>query len=125
MFWPFGKQAIKNLVTNSDDVCKIIEHSARCGVSKLRLGDLEVTYGMPTVVTPLTHAGIQSSREAEISGDEHNRRIRAALMAEELKVRTDRLEQMVIENPSEAERQIMDGELDDADSDSGADDHDQ
>jgi hypothetical protein len=96
-----------------EEACVIISASAKEGVTTLKWGDLEVTFGRPQVLFP------EPSPFATIPGPpqpvpNHEDQDQEALLAEEVRLREERIAEVAINDPVEYERMVAEGELDDA-----------
>lgn len=98
---------------SSQEICHIIELCAKVGVRELRFHGLYVVFGTQFKNSDLTRpaAAHQSQSDTEISESQHEKQSQAALEADEISLREDRLAQMFIENPLQAEKLLMNGEL--------------
>lgn len=106
------------------DICTIIEACAKFGVSKLSFADLHVHLGPQSDVPKIephsstndaAMSDVVASPEAAISEEKHKKFTEEAIVYSELETREDQLDNMIIENPSEYERLMTEGELEDAD----------
>ncbi|MBL7716588.1 MAG: hypothetical protein JNL01_14080 [Bdellovibrionales bacterium] len=113
-------EADKRTPWSTTEICRILEVGAKVGVQELRFHGLHVRFGRPAEsLSPgpaLARPSIPSSAPPEkaISEEQHNKQTQDALEADELRLKEDRLAQLFIENPLEAERMLMNGELGDA-----------
>lgn len=107
--------AEKRKQLTSDEVCRIIETCNVNGVGELTFSGLTLKMGRPTQTAPapgpdlvdtVTQEQIQMIQK-EISAED--------LLAEEIDTRQEQLAQMLLEDPAEAERLILTGELEDDD----------
>jgi hypothetical protein len=98
----------------ADEICRIIKISAKAKVASLKIGDLLVEFSeseqahsdrLIQRVEPTTPA------EAALSEIEHDKQMQEAIEYEELITREDQLDLMLIENPLEAEKMILNGEV--------------
>ena len=103
---PKVSKAVK-MVLNSDDVCSIIETSAKNGVSELQFGELLLKFGA-------THIPAQSQapHEEEISEGKLKEEEVKYLAQREQELKNDEMDQMLIENPSRFEELLEQGEFD-------------
>lgn len=99
---------------NSDEICKIIEACAKAGVSSLKCGPLELSFGKQTE----SHHSVQPA-VTEITDDQHRKMTEDAITQDEIRLRKDQIEQMLIENPALAEKLVADGDLEDDDGTDG------
>ena len=107
----------KKLVLNADSICRILESCAKARVARFCISGLSVTFGTPArpegvpslpKSTPLPQKIPENAISAGIN---HDTQTKDAIEAEEIRLKQERLEQMFIENPLEAERMLMSGEL--------------
>lgn len=92
-----------------EEVCRILEVSARSGVRLLKLADLHVEFGeVPEPVSPGALAPAPDGAEPN-----HERISKEGLEAEELRTREDQIAELVLTDPLAAEEMIRLGELDD------------
>lgn len=87
------------------DVCKLIKTCQKSGVSELKLGGLELHF-VPKVKKPEPKA----EEKADVSGKDVEEK---ALLQEELKLRDTQVDNLLLESPSEYERRIIEGDLED------------
>ena len=104
---------------STTEICRILEVGAKVGVQELRFHGLHVRFGRPAepiAPGPALDQTIPSSAPPEkaISEEQHTKQNQDALEVDELRLKEDRLAQLFIENPLEAERMLMNGELGDA-----------
>lgn len=112
-------QAATIFELSSQDVSEIIITSAKCGVSRLKFGNLEIEFGKQTN-SPETpqgsgHVDTTSTPDKAISDQTHEQNSLDSLVKDELQTRADQLEQMQIEDPLRAEQMLLDEELEDDD----------
>ncbi len=120
----------------SDDVCAIIEASAKNEVSVLKFGDLHIEFGMnatqlrklfpppdyPVSVGPLSPLSQPPSPAgAAIPETQHDKMNKNAIENEELRLREEEIANAIIENPLLAEELLREGELEDDDDGDGDD----
>lgn len=101
------------------EICQIIKACADAGVTSLKCGPLELSFGKQTetIFIPKQHT------VTEITDDHQKDLDRIAddsLEDDEIRYRRDQIDQMMIENPSKAEELLASGEL--VDDDDGSDD---
>jgi len=103
----------QNLTTGTiftiEEVCRIIKESAEHGVFKLEYGQLRLEFSKQDET-------VRTTSIPELSDDTHKAQNETALVKDELEVKQDRLANMFIENPLEAENLIQD--LEDSDDES-------
>lgn len=106
----------KSLALSSDDVVRIIEASAKCGVGVLKFQDLMVSFGKqvePEVVLPGNPANNSASMVEAPTEQQLQTQGQNALEKSELELREEQLSELAITNPLEFERLINQGELED------------
>lgn len=121
---------IKNSLTAAD-VCSIIEASATAGLSSLKFGELEISFlqklgqvQTSTVgyIQPIDAAEIKQSGLPPIlphspygglSKEEHEKRTKDQIEAEELNAKADYLAELLITDPLKYEQLLSQGELSD------------
>ena len=99
------------------EICQIIKACADYGVTSLKCGPLELSFGKQTEKIPQEQPAVTEITEDQlkeldtIENDAHEE--------EEVRFRREQIDQMMIENPSKAEELLASGELvdDDADAD--------
>lgn len=111
-----------------DQIARIIEASALHGVTLLKFGDLEIWFGphvkpgttpahpsaeVPNVETPI-HTPV-----AEMTEKQHDDANAKAIEQNEIDLREQQIAELLITDPEEAEKLIRQGELQDADDESG------
>ena len=111
--------ADKRSAWSTEEICRILETGAKVGVQELTFNGLHVRFGRPAenhAPGPAQDLKIPSSAPSEtaVSEEQHEKQTQDALEADELQLKEDRLAQLFIENPLEAERLLMAGELEDA-----------
>lgn len=118
----------KNFGLSTEQVIKIMEASANCGVLVLKFQGLYLQLG-PKVGPASTPPGepntqAQTAAVAEMTETQHEKLGKEALEQSELEAREAYLEEIKITNPVHYEELVNQGELeeDDADSDDDADD---
>lgn len=104
----------KNSLLNFKELCSIIKTCSGHNVSELKFGDLHVTFHR-TVKSELEQtAPVQPTHtDTEISDEQREQIAKAALERDEISTREDQLDQMLIESPSDYERLIAEGDLED------------
>lgn len=112
--------AAKSLILSTNDVCQIIEASAKAGVTELKFGGLHVRFGktveqkeLGASPSPVQHAP-QSYSVADLTEEQHQTQSRQSLEDEEIKTREERLARLLVEDPMAYEQMLRDGELTDA-----------
>ncbi len=113
---------------DSKAICSIIESCATHGVTSLKLGDFFIEFSpkakpesLPEVLTSETHS---TNPEAAISDQQHKENTKELLEREEISLRDQEIAEMQITDPLGAEQMLLNGELEDADSD-GSDSDDE
>ena len=97
---------------SSADICAIIKTCSENGVAQLKFGDLEIHFGKPeTLHDDRPPAPPNHTRPATEIAATQKQIAKKSLLKDEVSLREDELALMVIENPMEAERLIMAGEL--------------
>lgn len=96
-----------------EEICSIIEACRNAGVTSMKCGPLELSFGKQT------ESPSEKPAVTEITDDQHEKSNEDALVQEELRTRQDQIDQMLIENPSLAEELVAQGDLED--DDDGAD----
>lgn len=104
------------MVLTADEVCRIIEVCGESQVSELKFGDLHLVMGGPTLRPASTdaevapnHSPVAPAAIVAIQKQEAER----SLVQAEADLKRDQLDQMIIEDPSQAERLLIQGELED------------
>ena len=103
---------------NTEDICEIIRTSGSCGVSLLKYGSLLLDFGQQAKFEKTKSNANKAGHEAAISDITHDTQTQEAIEQEELRFRADQVAQALIEDPSLAEKLILDGDLED-DADDG------
>lgn len=94
---------------SSADVCAILTSCREAGVSELEFGALRVTFGRPP--RHETQEPLQSlATEEEISANQV-KMARESLELDELAVREQQIEELLLTDPAKAEQMIIDGQL--------------
>lgn len=105
---------------STEDACRIIETSAKTGVTELTFSGLHVKFGRLTENdVGLTSPFVQQAPRAPVSvnaltEEQHTKQATEALEMDELRLRQDQLAQALVEDPLKYEELLMQGELDDA-----------
>jgi hypothetical protein len=107
---------------SSDEVRAIISICGKSRVAELKFGDLYVRFDTPVeqmkqmrgIYIPAADTTHLTSTDNEISAIQTNE-AQQALERDEIALKEERLAQMFIENPLEAERLLVEGKLEDAD----------
>lgn len=107
-------------VLDSEEVCRIIDASARAGVRVLKFGGLYLQMGEPKAVReslpdspPLAaHTPTPATEIAELN---HVSQSQDALELDELQEREDQIAELLLTDPLRAEELIRDGELEEDD----------
>jgi hypothetical protein len=91
---------------SATEVCLIIRACSESQVTQLKLGDLEISLGHkapePVLTAPTPDTAI-SEIQTQIEKEE--------LVEQEIRLRDDQIKQMLIEDPYEAEKLMIKGEL--------------
>jgi hypothetical protein len=108
-----------------DEISRILELGLKNGVSKLEYMELKVEYfardSLPQN-SPL--ASYPISVENGLTEEQHHEQLKKVIEEEELRVREQQLEQLLITDPFKYEELVRQGELEDA-RDTSADDGDE
>lgn len=111
---PMGSEKI---TLSTDEVCKILEVSAKAGVIELKFSTLHVKFGgsaeqvvsnYPFVPSPPTTIPVNI-----LTDEQHKKQSKESLANEEMHVREERLAMALIENPELYEEMLKNGELSD------------
>lgn len=95
----------------AQEIGEIIRECKQQGVTKLTVGDLHLTFE-PKAQTALPEVPVETKPpEAAISEQVQNKQDEEAAEQAELDFRDRQIDEMLIENPLEAERLIAEGEL--------------
>lgn len=93
----------------AEDICNILRVCRESGASKLKFAGIEAEF-FPADYTkasePLPEAEISVEQAAVIEGQQ--------LTRDEMRVKSERLAMMLIEDPAQYEKLLLDGELADA-----------
>lgn len=107
-----------NFKLSSEEICQIVETSAKNGVALLKYGTLEVRFGKQTEAPPTSgEVQIAATPDKEISAQTHEQNTKDAIELDELTLREDAIAHMIVEDPVRAEEMLLDEELEDADAD--------
>lgn len=100
---------------SADEICRILEASAKAGVRVLKFGTLEATFEPSGVVPPTAtdQRPAPPTPAAEIAEPNHERQTRESIELDELALREDQVGELLLSDPLEAERLISEGELGD------------
>ena len=110
-----GMSTIEKRLLNFKELCSIIKTCGANNVAELKFGDLCVSFHKKVE----TQQPIESEHkhnthtDTEISDEQREQMGKAALEHDEIMTREDQLDQMLIESPSEYERLIAQGDLED------------
>lgn len=97
---------------SADDICRILEASAKAGVRTLKFAGLDVEFESAGVTNPNgAPAHYIAPPTAEIAEPNHVAQDRESRLMDELKMREDQIEELLLSDPVEAERLIAQGEL--------------
>lgn len=103
--------ASKKSVLNFTELCSIIKTCGESRVAELKYGDFHVRFHQP-VEEILNQASRKPTHpEAEISDEQRKQLEKHALLEDEFRLKQDRLDQMLIESPSEFEELQAMGDL--------------
>ena len=96
------------------EICQIIKACADAGVTSLKCGPLELSFGKQTEKIPEEKPAV-----TEITDNERKQIKEDSLTQDDVALRTDQIAMMLVENPSKAKELIASGDLvdDDADTD--------
>jgi hypothetical protein len=99
-----------------EDVCSIIEASAKAGIAELQFGDLHLKFGQKAdaVRVEFPYPVQQSSASPDVKAlttDQHEKQTKAVLEQETLRSREDRLAWALVSDPELYEQLLRDGEL--------------
>lgn len=104
------------MALSTDDVIRIIESSAKCGVVVLKFQDLMVSFDKqvePEVVLPGGPANNSASMVEAPTEQQLQTQDQRAFEKSEMELRDEQLAELAITNPLEFERLINQGELED------------
>lgn len=115
--------APEKMSLSSAEVCSILLTSASAGVSELKFGHLHVKFGRPVE----TQVGIgfpsypfvpqtapASAPVTDLTEAQHQQQAKESLEDDEIRVRQERLERAMVEDPVLFEELLRQGELSDA-----------
>jgi hypothetical protein len=91
------------------DIPRILERCVRFGVTRFKLGELEIEFGgvpVTEIPTRARRAPERPEAQAEVEAELHKKR--------ELELRDEQIENMLLTDPEEHEKLIAAGELQDA-----------
>lgn len=107
---------------SAEDACRIIEVCGKSNVSELRFRGIHVRFGRPTesfqgtgvpLEAPLgMEQAISPYPDTEISREPEPQN-ENSLLDEELRLKDERIAMALLENPAEAERLLLQGDLED------------
>jgi hypothetical protein len=118
-----GVRTTKGLA--SEDICLIIESCSNHGVSTLKFGDFELSFGPKAQALPPGEDGnIDSSIPpvTEITDDQRTKLAKDALEQDELDLRERQFAELTITDPLAAERMLIDEEVENDSNGGDADD---
>jgi hypothetical protein len=92
------------------DLSELIKISAKSGVSELKFGTLELRFGKPT------EKAESKLSVKEITEEEHKNLTDEALEQDSIRLKKDQIDMLMVENPSEAERLLLNEDLDEYES---------
>jgi hypothetical protein len=95
---------------STEEVCLIIKACGESQVSKLKFRDLQLWFGTNSKSDGSLVAGSSPTPDTEIS-EIQTQVSKAAFEQEELDTRDEQVKQMLIEDPYEAEKLLIHGEL--------------
>jgi hypothetical protein len=116
-----------------EEVCSILETSAKIGVLELKFGDLHATFGRPArqedgrgplAPYPFVQQPHAPPSVTALTEKEHQEQNSTALEADEVRLREEQLARALVEDPVAYERLLRDGELTDGIHDVDDDDGD-
>jgi hypothetical protein len=93
----------------TSEICTIIEACSQAGVIELKFGDLHVRFA-ERARSDVTQS-LPIIPEAEISDEQTQQIATDSLRQDELTLKSERLQQMIIDEPAEFERLLLDGDL--------------
>lgn len=118
----------KKSLLSFQETCSIIKLCGESRVAELKIGDFHVTFHKPvgegpeTVVKPHAETAITTQPDAEISDEQRKQLEKHALLEDEIRLKEDRLDQMLIESPSEYEELQAQGDFENEDGTGNVDD---
>lgn len=96
------------------ELCSIIKTCGSNNVAELKFGDLHVRFHQAVVVQQQQPPKVETTHpDTEISDEQREQLENVALVRDEIATKEDQLDQMLIESPSEYERLIAEGDLED------------
>lgn len=126
---PGATRADQKSSFTADELCLIVDTCVRRGVKSLRVGDLFLEFQSASPVDTSQIPQVMSlgnERALDLTDKEHEELRRAHLESEEVRLKEERVAQMILEDPIGFERMLENGELEemieDGSSDEGADD---
>lgn len=103
-----------------EDVCSIIETSAKARVVELKFNGLHVVFGRTAdkqVIEnnsyPFVHQAPAIPSVKDLTEDQHRQQTKEAIEADEVSLREDQLARLLVEDPVRYEQLISAGELTD------------
>lgn len=111
-------------VLTAEDICRIMEVSAKAKVSSISYGDLRIVFGEEVKTDASGPSKILEPTpptEATLSEIGHDKLNKDSLEKEEIKTREDQLDLMFVENPLAAEELLASGDAVEEDLDDGND----
>lgn len=96
----------KNNLT-SDDICKIIKSCAENGVSEFIFDTLNIEFGKYKKNDP------ESITVPILTQEAHDKMDKQTLVEEEIKIKEEQIQMLMIEDPAKAEEMIANGDFDD------------
>lgn len=107
-----------------EEVCRILDASAKAGVTELTFGSLHVKFGrtaenvvgvsFPDHSYPFVHHDPRVSAPVKnLTEDQHKQQTKDSIEADELLLREDQLARALVEDPVRYEELLMQGELGD------------
>lgn len=97
------------------EICSIIKSCGESRVAELKFGDLHITFhqpvkeGLDAVKAPPQQ--VTTHPDAEISDEQRKHLEKHALLEDELRLKEDQLDQMLIESPTDFEELQAQGDL--------------
>ena len=102
----------KKTAFTAQEISEIIRECKQQGVSKLTVGDLHLVFEPQARTMIVPEVSVETKPpEAAISEQDQSKQAVEATEQEELEFRDRQIDEMLIENPLEAERLIAEGEL--------------
>lgn len=97
-----------NITMASEDICRIIDLCGKSGVSVLKYGPLEISFGSHPTARTTPYPEIENSAEKALLIHTDT------ISKEEVETKDDLLSRLQVEDPVALERLIMSGDIEDA-----------